>query len=166
MYNTLFGTNNLATLCVNMLGMNIFDIPRFRDAIFTLYKGKCAVEILTRTGGNNRKDYNDEMLLKHPWFLADFDDNYDSTYRHLVFRIESDFTEDEWNDFIKIQSRTSLNLKEMFEKEINEMSIEGSDANLRAKKIAQEINKAIQKIEFSDSESIVDLSDIEIIGRD
>lgn len=146
MYNMLFGVNQIAKLAVYMAGFEISEIERFRDAIVTEENGFHYVEILTRTGGANRSYYPNKKLFNSLQFIKCYDDSYDNTYSHFIFRVQNYFELNmDWNKVMKAQTRNNLNLKEMFEKEINEMGIKGSEANKRAQLIAQELESVINK---------------------
>ena len=117
MYNSLFGMNNVAPICTSIAGIDYRNIERFRDAILRKRNNNYYVEILTRTGGPNRGCYENKILIQSNNYIRDFDDKYDNTYRHYIFKI-GDIPE-----FIDLkflfnnQSRKSLNLKKMFTKE-------------------------------------------------
>ena len=146
MYNTLFGVNNLALFLLMSIDVMPDDIQRFRDVILKKDdEHGYVVEILTRTGGANREAFPQPLLISHKNYIKDYDDEYDCTYAHYIFKID-----DKAKDIIKYdkvladQSRSSLNLREMFEKEFKEMKTEGTDANKRAKQMADGLNKIIE----------------------
>lgn len=64
---------------------------RFRD----IYINEDGSEIIlyTRNGGGNRYQYFYifEILKKHPNYLRDWDDDFDSTYAYIAFSIPDDF---------------------------------------------------------------------------
>lgn len=147
MYNQLFGINNLALTCLAVLGLKLEDIERFRDAIFVKdNEDEYHIEVLTRTGGENRHNYKNLKLINNGCFYNDFDDPYDKTYAHFLFKIPYIYKFFiDWDKVSREQSRNSLNLKEMFEKEFAEMNIEGTEANKRAQRAAKNLEKMLSK---------------------
>lgn len=93
LYNTLFGVNSLTPILLQIAGIDMSEIARFRDC----YIKEGDVIIYTRTGGGNRECYssNDEhsdcyhtfndKLTEKPNFVTDYDDDFDSTYAYFVF---------------------------------------------------------------------------------
>src|SRR5262245_14062757 len=83
LYNMLFGVNPMTGLLLHILDLHARDIPRMRDAWFD---GEHIV-ILTRAGGNNREDYDEQIvkLRSHPGYVTDEDDTFDSTYATFTF---------------------------------------------------------------------------------
>lgn len=109
LYQMLHGTNPYAD--VFLLALEI-DQPkgkwssgRFRDVY--LNKEGTEITLYTRNGGGNREHYNDESdegedcmctgciiqyhLPKHPNYLRDWDDDFDSTYAYIAFSIPEDY---------------------------------------------------------------------------
>lgn len=60
---------------------------RFRDA--WLNSDGMEIHIYTRNGGGNREEYwyVFKILRSHPQYLRDIDDEFDSTYATIVFRV-------------------------------------------------------------------------------
>jgi hypothetical protein len=85
MYNILFGKNKKSDFLLNILGLTEADCGRFRDC----YLKDDIIVIYTRNGGGNREQYQEviDELSKHPNYLNDYDDNYDSTYCYIEFSI-------------------------------------------------------------------------------
>ena len=99
MYNMIFGTSPVGPVLLAMLKLTPGDVGRYRDA--GVYEGKIAV--YTRNGGGNRacwSDYVDreadgncrctgcfmaENVQKHPNYLYDQDDEFDSTYATIYY---------------------------------------------------------------------------------
>lgn len=161
MYNTLFGMNNLVGLCLISIDLHLEDAPRFRDAIFFEKNKQHYVEVLTRTGGDNRKYYDTKAMLKNKNYVKDYDDRYDKTYRHFIYRVPKE-VEDcvAWDRIFNDQSRTDLNLKKMFNKESNEMNIEGTPANERATKIAKGLEKLFTEHNNDEKVNIITVEDL------
>ena len=86
-----------------MLHLQAGDVGRFRDAFIS--NGEIA--IYTRNGGGNRDCWDDEkkedcrcpgciignILPKHPNYLRDEDDDFDSTYATIYFSIPDEVKE-------------------------------------------------------------------------
>lgn len=112
LYNTLFGANPLTPVLLKILDLNPEDVPRLRDVNLS-GDGKTII-VYTRTGGGNRDYYDSEQdcrdnypeyfagddpptgpwnddLRKHPLFIQDYDDDFDSTYAYFDFKVP-----DEW----------------------------------------------------------------------
>ena len=107
MYNLIFGQNKHSDLILALLHLKKESVGRFRDAFIT--NGEIAV--YTRNGGGNREhwDYtydNNEgadcpcpgciithHLPKHPNYLRDEDDDFDSTYATIYFSIPTEIRE-------------------------------------------------------------------------
>lgn len=93
LYNALFKVNVNAGAILAMLDLTPNDCGRFRDA--WIEKGGKTVIVFTRNGGGNREEYQSVMddLAKHPQYVEDFDDEYDSTYAHIRFNVPNDYAE-------------------------------------------------------------------------
>ena len=80
LYNMINGVHPLAGDLLAILGWDTpekrQDIPRLRDAM--LFPNE--IRVLTRTGGNNREDYDNSALTSHDAYLRDWDDSYDNTF--------------------------------------------------------------------------------------
>ena len=100
LYNLLHGMNPKTSELLNMIGLNINMIPRFRDC----YEEDEIIIILTRTGGGNRDFYEDketneanypeynyqgpfnEDLRQNSYFIEDKNEEFDTTYAEFYFR--------------------------------------------------------------------------------
>ena len=140
LYNTLFGTNKEMPILLGMLGVNQEYFSRFRDA--ELIKGGTIIRVFTRLGGGNRECYEEtwNKIREHKFYKTDYDDNYDDTYAYIEFSIPNQLQE----TAKKMFKGEPLSFKEKFEKELKEMSIEGTDASKRADAIAQKFIKALE----------------------
>lgn len=80
LYNMVMGVNPHARALLELVGVDIKRVPRFRDVV--LRGGGSTVGLLTRTGGNNREGHqlDNDYLVGLPTFLVDEDDKYDSTF--------------------------------------------------------------------------------------
>lgn len=112
-YNMLLGENPLSGILLSILGFTTKDqIPRYRDC----YWNGEYIAIYTRTGGGNR-DYYESLetcmenypeyfkevpqdypqgpwnsdLRKHPEYVKDEDDDFDSTYATFYFNLPAKF---------------------------------------------------------------------------
>ena len=92
LYNMVFGTNKAAPVLLKILGVTADDVPRFRDCF--LSEGKIVIH--TRTGGGNRKDYEDgnQLLQANQHYISDAYDDFDSTYANFYFRIPEEYAGD------------------------------------------------------------------------
>ena len=115
LYNNIFGLGNSASCLLIILGLDMNDIPRFRDCYYDTEKE--LICIYTRTGGGNRDFYENEEtcrdnypeyflgeeehpngpwnddLRKHELFQSDKDSSYDSTYANFYFKVPEKFLE-------------------------------------------------------------------------
>jgi hypothetical protein len=111
LYNMICGNNPLLHLYIRILGMDQLP-PRFRDAYVTIGPADEPAKIVlyTRTGGGNRAEYaaQNEALTKHPLYERDFDDDFDNTYAHWVFRVPPEHVNE------LIQLHTIINRWEKF----------------------------------------------------
>lgn len=119
------GYNHLAGYLINKLGLRPADFGRFRDA--GLYenpekKGEHQIRVLTRNGGGNRPDYQmiNENLAKHPLYIKDEDDSYDSTYAYFYFKVPEEVLKDLADHEIAIEEVVdNKTLKEKFDRAIS-----------------------------------------------
>lgn len=107
MYGMLFERNKHSSFILAMLGLTEQSVGRFRDAFIS--DGEIA--IYTRNGGGNRDCWDAEQpthdsgecpcagcvityrLPKHPNYLRDQDDDFDSTYATIYFSIPPELAE-------------------------------------------------------------------------
>lgn len=84
LYNMLHGFEPTAAFVLRVLRVEPDRIGRFRDAYLTYADDKQTpiMVVLTRTGGGNRPDYEDEnaFLRRLDGFIDDQDDQFDSTF--------------------------------------------------------------------------------------
>ena len=105
MYAMIFGENEASDAILATLGLTRGDVGRFRDVFIT--DGKIAV--YTRNGGGNRECWEDskegtechcpgcticDILPRHPMYLSDADDDFDSTYATVYFRFPPEYAEE------------------------------------------------------------------------
>lgn len=114
MYALLHGLHVLAPSLLEALRIPVTAFPRFRDC----YPGRnretreLEIHVFTRMGGNNRECWGEsvdgssprprcschgctmrEVVPKLPGYLYDFDDEYDSTYATIAFKVPDYITE-------------------------------------------------------------------------
>ena len=100
MYNMIFGENAASDWLLALLDLTRADVGRFRDAYVT--DDGTQIAVYTRNGGGNREHWGDEeaepdcsctgciiecRLPKHPLYVRDEDDEFDSTYATVFFRV-------------------------------------------------------------------------------
>lgn len=93
LYNMLFGKDINSDMLLKVLGINMNDIPRYRDCFLS---GDGEICIHTRTGGGNREYYDTEnkKLASHPNYLYDSDDEFDCTYANFFYSFPSEYEKD------------------------------------------------------------------------
>lgn len=126
LYNLVNGVNPATFYFLPMLGKHPDEYPRFRDCYIgndderPEINGK--IVILTRTGGGNREDYEEENdeITNMPTYLFDFDDDFDSTFAHFVHDVpaewQADFNAVLSGDPTTISDAYLARLKEVFPK--------------------------------------------------
>ena len=97
LYNMIFGKNPLSKVLLSIIGKTEEDFPRFRN----VYIDKDSILVYTRTGGNNRRCWEDNkskeckcpgciMTYDVPLYenyVTDYDDDFDDTYATIKFSI-------------------------------------------------------------------------------
>jgi hypothetical protein len=93
MYNALFGMHPAAGELLRILKIDPLEAGRFRDC-FPSQDGTKIV-IYTRCGGGNREAYRFvfENLRLHPLYVRDWDDEFDSTYASIEFKVPEEHAE-------------------------------------------------------------------------
>ena len=111
LYNMLNGVNQATFFILPMLGKHPDEYPRFRDC----FVSDNEIHIYTRVGGGNRNcGFGEEKLQKHPQFLRDFDDDFDSTYATYVFSVP-----EKWKpDFEILTKGNPKEISEEYKKEL------------------------------------------------
>lgn len=112
LYNSIFGTHPAAPAALFLLHTTTRALGRFRDAWIEQLpevpglEASYRIAVYTRNGGNNRTHYGDTIspgpecscqacvmrfvVQKHPLYLADHDDAFDSTYAIIYFKVPGD----------------------------------------------------------------------------
>jgi hypothetical protein len=134
LYNMLFGTNPASGFLLGALELETEKYPtgRFRDIYFEAEGNK--IILYTRNGGGNREDYEHvfEALEKHPLYLTDYDDDFDSTYAYIEFKAPQsviDFFED-------VKGEKFERVGERFQREIAELEA-GKEPNEKLKQFME-----------------------------
>jgi len=112
MYNMLFGKNPKSKVILKTLNLTEADCGRFRDC----YIKDDKIVVYTRNGGGNRQNCWEEdgvdyektlegdctcpactiniVLPKHPNYIYDENDDFDSTYASIYFSFPKEYKED------------------------------------------------------------------------
>ena len=119
LYNMMFGVNPLAKVLIKMLELKKDDVGRFRDIFYD--KKKNLIVLYTRNGGGNREEYQhifDALEANHPHYVRDYDDEFDSTYAYIEFKVPEQYKEmlDKLSDDSKVET-----ISEKFDRVIKEM---------------------------------------------
>lgn len=85
LYNLMFGKNTDTKEVLAIIGLEEWEIERFRDCWIDEEENRIC--ILTRTGGWNREDYPNVVLTTNQYYLYDEDDDFDNTYATYYFSI-------------------------------------------------------------------------------
>ena len=90
-YRTIFGQNLGCDAILSTLGLTREETGRFRDCFVA--NGEIAV--YTRNGGGNREYFQEtiDKLSKHPCYIRDEDDEFDSTYATIYFSFPEEFSD-------------------------------------------------------------------------
>ena len=139
MYNELFGQQLLAKTLLHVLDLTPETIERFRDCYLNKVDGEIVIIVFTRLGGGNRADYQHvyDKLARHPNYLRDYDDTFDSTYSYIEFSVPELF-----KCFIKEAAQVSLDYKPM-ERYLNMITDLDNKKDTPDTKKALEIGKKI-----------------------
>jgi hypothetical protein len=89
MYNMVCKTNALAPFIARILSDAGISLERERDYSPQERNGELVLAAYTPCGGGNREEYAAmwETVRKHPLYIADADDSFDSTYAYAFFRV-------------------------------------------------------------------------------
>lgn len=139
LYNMLFGENKETSVLLGMIGVNKEYFDRFRD--IELINNGTRIRVFTRLGGGNREGYQEtwDKIQSHELYVGDYDDDFDSTYAYIEFRIPDKYKE----TAKKMFNGEPVSFEDKFKKELEEMDIPGTEASKRAEKIANKIMGAI-----------------------
>ena len=83
------------------------------------------IEVYARIGGPNRDEYEDRIvyLRKHPYFVRDYDDDFDNTFLYLVFAMpeKAKFDEDARQLFYDATTKKVGTPRERFDRILKKM---------------------------------------------
>lgn len=94
LYGMVFGQNPASLAILATLGLTEGDVGRFRDCFVDKDEsGTLRIAVYTRNGGGNREAYQDvlDQLATHPLYIEDRDDDFDSTYATIYFKVPPEF---------------------------------------------------------------------------
>ena len=126
LYNLVNGMNPSTFFILPMLGKHPDEYPRFRDCFVGNDEARSEYEncimVYTRVGGNNRECFADEVaaMCDSPYFVGDFDDDFDNTYATYVFSVpdewRADFDAIMIGDLQKISPEYQAQLRKVYPK--------------------------------------------------
>lgn len=139
LYNMLFGMNEDYAVLLGMLKLNKEYFDRFRD--IELIEDGTKIRVMTRLGGGNREDYEDawNKIRNYELYIKDYDDDFDCTYAYIEYSIPDRFKE----TAKKMFKGEPVSFSDKFNKELEDMSKEGTEAYKKAEKIAEKFINAI-----------------------
>ena len=91
LYNAIYGCHPQSKEILAFLGLDEDSIERYRDC--RVYPDTRAITILARTGGGNREDYPNAILVNHPNYVEDHD-TIDGTYAVYTMSVPESVTTD------------------------------------------------------------------------
>ena len=109
LYNMIMGTYRHADTFLQILNeVEELSIPRFRDCYLS---GK-SICVVTRTGGGNREEYenDNDLMTQHPLYVSDSDCSGDETYAKFYFRFPDDL-KDDLNELVRLQKEAAKKAK-------------------------------------------------------
>lgn len=120
LYNMINGVNPVAFFILPMLGKHPDEYPRFRDCFLadeSHPEYDDHIHVYTRTGGGNREGYEAEnaAMVAMPGYVADFDDDFDSTFASWVFKVPELWAE----DFAKFKDGRAAEFSDAYKAELN-----------------------------------------------
>lgn len=141
LYNRLFQENKDAVALLGMISCTRKMFQRYRDV--HLNKEGDTITVLTRLGGCNRKDYQEvfDAMKCSPYYIRDYDDIFNETYCYFDFSVPEKYKK---TCKAMAPKEDQPSIKELFEKEIAESQIPGSDAEKRMDQIASLIFSAME----------------------
>lgn len=149
LYNVLFQENEDATALLGMIGCTRNMFQRYRDV--NLNKEGTVITVLTRLGGLNRKDYKQvfKNVKRNPNYIRDYDDVFDNTYCYIDFKVPEKYKQ---TCKVMAPKEDQPTIKELFDKEIAESKIPGSDAEKRMMALAEQIFGNFDDLDSEDDE--------------
>jgi len=156
LYNMMFGVNPLAKVLIKMLELKKDDVGRFRDIFYD--KDKKLIILYTRNGGGNREEYQpvfDALEANHPHYVRDYDDDFDSTYAYVEFKVPEQFKE--ILDKLSVDSDKVETISEKFDRVIKEMQSMDKEQMQKDKRfsglfdVIKDITKTMEKTDATRS---------------
>lgn len=143
LYNSLFGENPESHVLLGMIGVNKEYFDRYRDV--ELIHDGTKIRVMTRLGGNNRYGHQEtwDKIRRHGLYLGDYNDGFDETYAYIEYKIPEQFKE----TAKKMFKGEPISFAEKFNKELEDMNKEGTEAYKRSKKLAKKLEDAIRDAE-------------------
>ena len=140
LYNSLFSKNEQTKEILELIDLKEEFFKRFRDV--DLMDGGEKIRVLTRTGGCNREDYEDnwKAIKRNLRYLKDYDDNFDNTFAYIEFKVPEHRIEQARAMFVKEPPL----LKEKFDQAIKDMDDPNSHSYKVGVEIAEKIKKAME----------------------
>lgn len=165
LYNVLFGTNEIASVLLFILDIDQPDEKwssgRFRDIY--LNEDGTRIILYTRNGGGNRGHWSfthakykegedcpcpgciiSYNLPKHPNYIRDYDDTFDSTYAYMEFKVPEQFREIAEN---LATGKRPESIHEKFDKYIENLKKGKEKIPEEIQNIFKEIKKSFEKEE-------------------
>lgn len=163
LYNLIFGKNELAPLLLFILDIDQpdekWDSGRFRD--ICLNEDGTRIILYTRNGGGNREHWDfsyakhkegedcpcpgciiSYKLPKHPNYIRDYDDDFDSTYACVEFEVPEQFKEIAEN---LATGKKPESIHEKFSSYIERLKAGKEKIPEEIENIFKEINKSFEK---------------------
>ena len=136
LYNKIFGENEDATALLGMINCTRDEFMRYRDV--ELVKKGTRIRVITRIGGDNRKDYRQVFndMRRNPLYVRNYDDDFDNTYCYFEFNIPDKYKH-ACETMAPKEEPISVGMK--FQKEVEESNDPNSAAAKRMQAIADEI---------------------------
>lgn len=141
LYNQLFGENKDTTALLGMIELTRNDFDRFRDVWLNTVGTE--IDVFTRLGGGNRQDYKDtiEKIRNNKFYLNDYDDNFDNTYAHFIFKVPEKYLK----TCEKIAPKEPISFEKRFKQALEDMHKPGTRAFEATNNIANIIKTNIEK---------------------
>jgi len=118
MYNMIMEIDEAAEIMLPLLFEGPDQMPpRFRNCSIVKKEGEdWKICLYTRQGGGNREAHAefDKMIVKHPLYLRDYDDDFDNTYCTYEFRFPKEIFKEEALPLIEQHLLRTLTPGELF----------------------------------------------------
>jgi hypothetical protein len=91
LYNAINGKHPRSKEILALLDLTEDRIERYRDC--RIFPKTRTIQILARTGGENRDDYLNAALTGHPGYLSDQDAKFDGTYAVYLLKVPDEVSD-------------------------------------------------------------------------